>query len=97
MWVSPQNWLSHRSQQLGIPCLFPPIADTARLSHGASMQSDTRKPEADEARRRVPLKKAAKSEQPGPPKKAGDDSPNPLPDDPNGEEGFEGGGDPGRG
>jgi hypothetical protein len=61
------------------------------------MQSDTRKPEADEAPRHERLKKAAQSKQPGPPKKEGDDSPNPLPDDLSSEEGLEGGGDPGRG
>jgi hypothetical protein len=48
----------------------------------------------DVARPEGRLKKAAKPQQPGPPKKEGDDSPNPLPDDPS-ERGSEGG-DPGR-
>jgi hypothetical protein len=60
------------------------------------MQSESRKPEPHETGRQERMKKAAKSEQPAPPKKEGDDSPNPLPDDASGEEGFEGGGDPGR-
>jgi hypothetical protein len=46
----------------------------------------------DEGRPADRLKKGPKPLQPGPPKKEGDDSPNPLPDDPGGSVG----GDPGR-
>jgi hypothetical protein len=42
-----------------------------------------------------PERQLTKRKQPGPPKNVGDDSPNPLPDDPS-ECGGEGGGDPGR-
>jgi hypothetical protein len=48
----------------------------------------------DEARSEERLKKTPKPQQPGPPKNEGDDSPNPLPDDPS-ERGREDG-DPGR-
>jgi len=41
------------------------------------------------------LKKQPKAKQPGPPKKVGDDTPNPLPDDP-AQGGGEGSGDTGR-
>jgi hypothetical protein len=52
--------------------------------------------DTDEKRWEERLKKVAKNaKQPGPAKNVGDDSPNPLPDDPS-EQGGEGGGDQGR-
>jgi hypothetical protein len=49
----------------------------------------------DEKRREETLKKVAKPKQLGPAKKVGDETPNPLPDNPSEDENA-GGGDPGR-
>ena len=57
--------------------------------------NDVRSADEDEARWEERLKKVAGRNQPGPAKKVGDDSPNPLPDDTADSDGG-GGGDPGR-
>jgi hypothetical protein len=60
-----------------------------------TVKSGMHRPEhEDAASSKERLKKAKKPEQPGPPKNEGDDSPNPLPDEPN--ERSPEGGDPGR-